>query len=294
MSIRLAVVGHVEWVEFARVPKLPAPGEVVHATETWREPGGGAAVAAVQLARLGGSAELFTALADDDGGRLARARLEALGDDDLGHRAARELGELGVRVETVWRPEPQRRAFVHVDAAGERTITVIGERMGPHGDDALPWDELTEADAVYFTAGDVEAVRKSRAAKQLVATTRALEALAPAGVELDVLVRSARDPGERYESGELDPPPRFVAQTDGAAGGSLHAADGTEMRWVAAPLPGPPVNAYGAGDSFAAGLTYALGKGRSPDEAVEFGARCGAAVMTGRGPYESDLPELVK
>jgi ribokinase len=276
--MRVAVVGHLEWVEFARVDHVPVPGEIVHALETWEEPAGGGAVAAVQLARLAGECLFLT----------------ALGDDDLGHRAARELGELGVRVETVWRPEPQRRAFVHVDAAGERTITVIGERMGPHGDDALPWDELTEADAVYFTAGDVEAVRKSRAAKQLVATTRALEALAPAGVELDVLVRSARDPGERYESGELDPPPRFVAQTDGAAGGSLHAADGTEMRWVAAPLPGPPVNAYGAGDSFAAGLTYALGKGRSPDEAVEFGARCGAAVMTGRGPYESDLPELVK
>ena len=276
--MRVAVVGHLEWVEFARVDHVPVPGEIVHALETWEEPAGGGAVAAVQLARLAGECLFLT----------------ALGDDDLGHRAARELGELGVRVETVWRPEPQRRAFVHVDAAGERTITVIGERMGPHGDDALPWDELTEADAVYFTAGDVEAVRKSRAAKQLVATTRALEALAPAGVELVVLVRSARDPGERYESGELDPPPRFVAQTDGAAGGSLHAADGTEMRWVAAPLPGPPVNAYGAGDSFAAGLTYALGKGRSPDEAVEFGARCGAAVMTGRGPYESDLPELVK
>jgi len=276
--MRVAVVGHLEWVEFARVDHVPVPGEIVHALETWEEPAGGGAVAAVQLARLAGECLFLT----------------ALGDDDLGHRAARELGELGVRVETVWRPEPQRRAFVHVDAAGERTITVIGERMGPHGDDALPWDELTEADAVYFTAGDVEAVRKSRAAKQLVATTRALEALAPAGVELDVLVRSARDPGERYESGELDPPPRFVAQTDGAAGGSLHAADGTEMRWVAAPLPGPPVNAYGAGDSFAAGLTYALGKGRSPDEAVEFGARCGAAVMTGRGPYESDLPDLVK
>ena len=216
----------------------------------------------------------------------------ALGDDELGHRAARDLGELGVRVETVWRPEPQRRAFVHVDAVAERTITVIGERMGPHGADDLPWDELANADAVYFTAGDPDAVRKARAARHLVATTRALEALVPAHVQLDVLVRSARDPGERYESGELEPPPRFVAQTDGAAGGSLHAPDGSETRWVAPPLPGPPVNAYGAGDSFAAGLTFGLAKGLGPEQAVEFGARCGAAVMTGRGPYDAELPKL--
>jgi ribokinase len=271
--MRVAVVGHVEWVEFARVDHVPASGEIVHALETWEEPAGGGAVAAVQLARLAGECLFLT----------------ALGDDDLGHRAERQLGELGVRVEAAWRAEPQRRAFVHVDAAAERTITVIGERMGPHHDDPLPWNELADAHAVYFTAGDPDAVRKARTARHLVATTRALEALAPAHVGLDVLVRSARDPGERYEAGELDPPPRFVAQTDGAAGGSLVAAGGSETRWVAAPLPGPPVDAYGAGDSFAAGLTFGLGKGLSPAEAVALGARCGAIAMTGRGPYGARL-----
>jgi ribokinase len=268
---RVAVVGHVEWVEFARVDHVPAPGEIVHALETWQEPAGGGAVAAVQLARLGGECLFLT----------------ALGDDELGHRAARGLEELGVRVETVWRPEPQRRAFVHLDAAAERTITVIGERMGPHGDDRLPWDELADADAVYFTAGDAEAVRKARAARQLVATTRANKTLVPAHVQLDVLVRSARDPGERYV--ELEPRPHFVAETDGATGGSLLSADGTATQWQAAPLPGPAVDAYGAGDSFAAGLTFGLASGESAVEAVELGARCGAVCMTGRGPYGARL-----
>ena len=31
--MRVAVVGHVEWIEFARVDRLPASGEIVHATE---------------------------------------------------------------------------------------------------------------------------------------------------------------------------------------------------------------------------------------------------------------------
>ena len=270
----VAVVGHVEWVEFARVDHVPAPGEIVHALETWQEPAGGGAVAAVQLARLAGDCIFLT----------------ALGDDELGRRAAaRELGELGVRVEAVWRPEPQRRAFVHVDAAAERTITVIGERMGPQGSDPLPWSELEDAAAVYFTAGDAEAVRLARAAGQLVATPRAKEALVPSHVELDMLVCSAKDPGERYAAGELDPPPRFVAETDGAAGGSLVAADGTTSHWAAAPPPGPAVSAYGAGDSFAGGLTFGLAQGLSPAEAVELGARCGAACMTGRGPYDAQL-----
>src|ERR671914_362775 len=87
-----------------------------------------------------------------------------LGYDELGHRSKRELERLGLRVEAVFRPEPQRRGFVHVDRAGERTITVIGERLGPSADDPLPWHELDEVDTVYFTAGDAGAVCEARRA----------------------------------------------------------------------------------------------------------------------------------
>jgi ribokinase len=271
--VRVAVVGHVEWIEFARVERLPAPGAIVHALDAWEEPGGGGAVAAVQLARLAGDCLFFT----------------ALGDDRLGRRAKRELEALGVEVANAWRSEPQRRAFVHVDANAERTITVIGERLGPHGADPLPWDRLAAVDAVYFTAGDAAAVRAARSAGKVVASVRGKDALAKAGVQLDLLVSSAKDEGERYALGELDPEPLLVARTDGVAGGTLVAADGESTRWAAAPLPGPVVDAYGAGDSFAAGVTFGLGEGRSPLEAVELGARCGAACMTGRGPYEGQL-----
>jgi ribokinase len=271
--VRVAVVGHVEWIELAVVEHVPEPGDIVHVLESSQEPAGGGAVAAVQLARLAGECLFIT----------------ALGDDDLGHRAKRELESLGVRVEAAWREEPQRRAFVHVDSAAERTITVIGERMGPRADDALPWGELEGADAVYFTAGDAAAVRKARAADSLTATVRAIGALAAAGVQIDLLVSSANDVGERYTPGDIEPPPRLVARTDGAAGGSLETADGVTTHWEAAPLPGPAVDTYGAGDCFAAGLTYGLADGRSPAEALALGARCGAACVTGRGPYAAQL-----
>ena len=48
-------------------------------------------------------------------------------------------------------------------------------------------------------------------------------------------------------------------------------------------------DSYGAGDSFAAGLTYGLGAGWAIEKAVELAARCGAACLTGRGPYEGQL-----
>ena len=273
--MRVAVVGHVEWAEFARVERVPGPGEIVHALEHWEEPGGGGAVAAVQLARLAGECLFLT----------------ALGDDDLGHRAKRELEALGLRVEAAWRSEPQRRAFVHVDADAERTITVIGERLGPHGGDRLPWAELEGADAVYLTAGDPGAVRAARAARKLVATVRAVGSLARAGVQIDMLVSSSEDEGERYTRGDIVPPPRVVARTAGAAGGSLETATGARSGWATPPLPGPPVDAYGAGDCFAAGLTFGLGQGRSAEEAAALGARCGAACVTGRGAYAAQLRE---
>jgi ribokinase len=271
--MRVAVVGHVEWIDFAIVKRVPRPGEIVHVLDAWEEPAGGGSVAAVQLARLAGGCTFLTALGDDERGRRTKAGLEAM----------------GVEVHVAWREEPQRRGFVYLDAAGERTITVMGDRFTPRAEDPLPWRELRHCDAVYLTAGDAGAVRSARAARRLVATVRALSELNAAHVELDALVSSANDAGERYDPAELDPAPRLVVRTDGAAGGDLLAADGTSTRWAAAALPGPPVDSYGAGDSFAAGLAYGLAEGMSPGEAVALGARCGAACVTGRGPYAGQL-----
>jgi ribokinase len=271
--VRTAVVGHVEWIEFARVDRVPVAGEIVHALESWEEPGGGGAVAGVQLAKLSGDGTLFT----------------AFGDDELGHRACAALQDLGLRVEAVFRDEPQRRGFVYVDSAGERTITVLGSRLGPHADDPLEWGLLEETDAVYATAGDPGAIRAARAAGVLVGTARDLVTLQEAGVQLDALVSSGRDAGERYEPGSLTPEPWLAVRTGGAAGGSWEASDGTTGSWEATALPGPVRDAYGAGDSFAAGVTYGLGAGLGADGALHLGARCGAACMTGRGPYEGQL-----
>jgi ribokinase len=53
--------------------------------------------------------------------------------------------------------------------------------------------------------------------------------------------------------------------------------------YAAVDKPGPIEDAYGAGDCFAAGLTYALAARIDPAGALAFAARCGAAALTGRG-----------
>ena len=67
--LRLAVVGHVEWVEFLAVDQLPRPGAIGHALRTLQESAGGGAVDAEQMARLQQQpVQFFTALGRDSVG----------------------------------------------------------------------------------------------------------------------------------------------------------------------------------------------------------------------------------
>ena len=271
--MRTAVVGHLEWIEFGHVERVPAAGDIVHATDAWEEPGGGGAVAAVQLARLAGSSTFLTALGDDERGAWSRRRLEGL----------------GVRVEAAIRDEPTRRAVVFVDANGERTITTLGDRLAPVDADDLPWDELDQVDAAYVTAGDPGAIRRARRARVLVATSRIADLLARADVPLDAVVGSAADPAEAFDPDALAHPPDLVVRTEGRRGGRYETADGRSGRYEAVAPPGPVVDTYGAGDSFVAGLTFALGAAMETERALSLAARCGAWCVAGRGPYGNQL-----
>jgi ribokinase len=259
--MRLAVVGHVEWVEFVEVDRVPAPGQIAHGTDSWSEPAGGGAVVAEQIRKLNGACTFHT----------------ALGKDELGRRSAERLAGLGLDLEVQWFGQT-RRALVHVDRDRERTITTVGAKLLPAG--PLP---LEGYDGVFFVAGDVPALHSARQARYLAATPRELPTLGAGAVHLDLLVGSGTDPGEAYD-GSLDVD-TFVA-TDGSRGG---VADGE--RYQAAPAPGPLEDAYGAGDSFAASLFFALARGDALPDALALATRAGAAVVTGKGPYTAQISE---
>jgi len=273
-AARVAVVGHVEWLDFALVERMPLAGEIVTAREHFELAAGGGAVAAVQLRKLAGAALFLT----------------ALGDDERADRAAAELRDVhGLELFAAVRACAQRRAFTHLDAAAERTITVLGARLVPHGGDPLPWERLAACDGVYLTGGDGPAARAARTAPVLVATARAADALLAGDVVPDVLVASGRDEKERAGLEALPAPRLATVLTDGARGGRWESADGGSGSWPAAALPGPPVDAYGCGDSFAAGLTYGLASGMELPAALALAARCGAHCLAGRGPYAGQL-----
>ena len=259
---RIAVVGHVEWVQFLRVDHLPVRGEIETARRETTHAGGGAVVAGAVLAENGAEVDFYG----------------AVGNDDLADAATSDIAGRGITVHMARRAAPTREVLTLLDRHGERTILPIGERLRPEGDDPLAWNHLAQADGVYVTAADPGALRRARAARVLVATPRLREELGDAGLSIDALVYSASDENEARWARTLEPAARVVVLTEGGAGGRWWGE--SEGRWSAVSPPGPVRDAYGCGDAFAAGFTYGLGAGMSIAEACAIGARWGADMLT--------------
>ena len=197
----------------ARSTASPPPATSRTRPTTGRSRAAGGAVAAVQLARLGGLVRLL------HGAR--RRTTSATASTPRAHRARRR------RARAASRDDRTRRALTLVDPAGERTITTLGRRLAPCGDDPLPWDRLDGADAVYVTAGDAEAFRRARRARVMVVTTRVLDELLDADVVPDALVGSDRDPcGARRRPRCCRGGRRCSFGRRGASGGRYETASG--------------------------------------------------------------------
>ncbi len=273
---RVAVVGHIEWLDFAVVDHLPAPGEIVTAEEQFAVPAGGGAVAAVQLRRLAGAADFFT----------------VVGDDELGARSVRELrDEHGLDVHAVARAgRGQRRAFTHLDRNAERTITVLGERLVPRGGGAAAVGAARRRRRRLLD-------RRRRRRRPCGARRARAGRLRPRAGGPDRRRRDARRRDRqrlRREGARGDrdarPRPALDGRDRRRARRLVHrrrrqrAGAGRRSR-----RPATPVDAYGCGDSFAAGLTYGLGAGLELPAALTLAARCGAWCLCGRGPYGNQL-----
>ena len=122
----------------------------------------------------------------------------------------------------------------------------------------------------------------------LTASPRAVHALGH-GVPLDALILSNNDEYEVQVAAGSEHEAETVVRTEGSRGGSYTRRDAEPGSWRASPLPGPLVDGYGCGDSFAAGLTFGLAAGMDLDRALAVAARCGATCATGHGPYERQL-----
>jgi ribokinase len=271
-ALRIGVIGHVEHITLGRVPEIPRAGEIAHLLAPRALAGGGGGIAFFQLAKSSAELHLFTAIGDDDAGAFVEQRIR----------------ETGAHLHAARRDEPHTRDVVMIGPTGERTIVVIGEPLHPSAADPLPWEILSELDAVYYTAHDPEVLKLARGARLLVATARRRPSIVASGVRLDVIVGSRSDLREVSTLADYPVPPDALVMTEGRHGGTVETASGS------ARFPTPRVEAaggsYGAGDSFAGALTYFAASGLSVLDAAERAAHHGAAVLESLDPLEAQRP----
>tara|TARA_Y100001968_G_scaffold140457_1_gene128481 strand:- start:3648 stop:4490 length:843 start_codon:yes stop_codon:yes gene_type:complete len=267
-KVKLAVIGHVEWVTFLKVDQLPLPGQISHAKDYFEEAAGGAAVAAVQMARLSGSpVDLIT----------------SLGNDVYGQKCYERLTKLGLNLKVAWREKPTRKGISLISKDSERAITVIGDRLQPMSSDDLPWDDMKNYDGIFITATDKKGINLAREAKFLAATPRAgQDTIINSKVKMNALIGSALDPGEKINFGKLIPKPDLYIATEGKEGGTIYPE---KQRYKSIKPSSQEIDSYGCGDCFAGAVTAALSANLTLDQAINLGAYCGAECSTHYGPY---------
>ena len=157
-------------------------------------------------------------------------------------------------------PRATRRGFTFIDENGERTITVAGtSSTRARATTSRGWSSAS-LDGVYFTAGDVSALGPP-AGHGCSSRRRGLATLRRAGVEIGRTGGKRGGPRRAVPPGDLEPPPRLVVSTASPLEGGPSPAAPSGLRRSRGQSP----DAYGAGDSFAAGLTYALASGLDRD-----------------------------
>ncbi len=270
--MRIAVIGHVEHVTLGRVPALPAAGAILHLDAPRFVPGGGGGLAFFQLVRSAAEIHLFTAVGHDEAGAEVEARLQLS----------------GAQVHIARRRSAHTRDLVLIPPDGDRAIVVVGEPLHPRIDDPLPWDVLATCDAAYFTGQDPRVLVAARAARLLVATARRRAVLIESGARADLVVGSRVDPREASTLADYPVPPSALVMTEGKEGGTVETAAGVE-RFAAPLVPASEGGTYGAGDSFAAALTYYVAAGMPVAAACARAAPHGAAVLGSIDPLETQL-----
>ncbi|HEY8087294.1 MAG TPA: PfkB family carbohydrate kinase [Polyangiaceae bacterium] len=270
-TVRIAVIGHVEHVTLGSITGTLSPGDVVHLASPRFLPAGGGGIAFAQLCRSDAEIHLFTAVGRDEAGRAVASRIGA----HPGH----------IHVHAASRDVEHPRVVVVVDGDGRRTIVVTADPLQPSADDSLPWPVLGECDAAYFTGNDPASLRLAPAARVLVVTARRSTALRESAVAPDVIVGSVADPRENRPLHAYAPAPGALVLTDGPRPVRVVRPAGVTLV-DAPPAPDRVVGDYGAGDSFAAALTFFLAHGLPVEEACRRAGPFGAAVLRGIDPLE--------
>jgi ribokinase len=275
-------------------PRLPRPGETVHAAHYAISLGGKGANQAAAAGRLAQALGLRAAFAG------------CVGADLFGDRVRQDLAEFGVDLQGLRcdAANPTGLALINVDAAGENAITVVGAaNMAQTAEDVAAGGALLDAAAVVLLQLEIPAAAVLEAARRA-HKAGAIVVLDPAPVPESGLTEALLACADILTPNETETE-RLVGMRPHDAAEAATAAD----RLQASGVPGvivklgargvffrfggaqgfvPPfhvnsIDSVAAGDVFNGGLAVALARGADPAQAVRFAAACGALATTRRG-----------
>jgi fructokinase len=259
--------------------------------------GGAPANVAWHLGQAGGWARLVTRVGDDDDGRRALEKLEAVVDTSLVQiDPERATGEVTVRLEN---GEP--RYTLHAGRAWERIACTDGVRAALDEAGVFIFGTLAQRTAEGL-AGWREAIAATRATKvcdlNLRPTDQLADAISAAINAADIIKINDRELASLHQwFGWADPianlreRSKLIAVTHGAAGSTLYGEHTIEVPAFEARPGGDNV---GCGDAYLAILVYGLTSGWDLAHSGRAAAKWAAAVAGARGATPTFSDELIE
>jgi ribokinase len=294
----IVVVGSINLDLVVRVARLPRAGQTLAGSAFASSPGGKGANQALGAHRAGAKVALFGAVGNDAFAATALELLRADGVDLAGVRSV---------------AAPTGVALIHVDDAGENTITVVAGANATVMPDFVPAGALDPATIVVMPLEIPLSTVAAMATRARAAGARVIVNAAPAAAldantlaSIDVLIVN------EHEAAAVAAPFGFPVEpaafctaihtrfgalavvTLGAKGAIAIGADG---RFA---LPAPAVDVVdtvGAGDALIGAFAAALDRGAPLREALRDGLAAGSLACTREGaqpslPWRADIARV--
>jgi ribokinase len=303
MASTIVVIGSLNMDFVLSVERLPLPGETILGRNLRVIPGGKGANQAYAAAKLAGSGS--------GGGMLVRM-LGRVGADSFGNALKSNLAGVGVDISAVLETDYEASgvACIHVDAAGQNSITVAPGANGAltAGDiDSQRW-ALADARCVLLQLEvPIEAVAEGLQEARRVGATCILDPAPARALPKEILeLVDIATPNENEACVLAGVPPSRVNAADAVALGHkirelgarsvvvklgdrgcvYCAADRT---FATPPFPVRAVDSTAAGDTFNAALAVSLAEGAGMEDALRF-ANAAAAISVTRAGAQTSAP----
>lgn len=300
----IVVLGSINFDLSARIARRPQPGETLMASAFSTSPGGKGANQALAARRMGAAVTMIGAVGHDDFATGALSLLRADG-VDLSYVRTIEGVSTGL-------------AFIHLDEAGENSITVIPGANAQGAQEALraleqvlsPHDMLVmQLEVPLPTVLAAIAIAKRKGAAVLIDPAPSPASVPDDLVAVDIFIPNRSEAeqilGHRISSGESARAAAEELRKRGARIGIVKlGSDGvawaTEQGTFYEPAyKAQPIDTTGAGDAFAGALAAFMDSGYQVNEAIVLANHAAALATQHMGaqksfPYKQDVLSIVE